>query len=53
MAYVNDPDHFVRLQTKLGASDLLNEYISHVGSGIFAIPPTPKVGHYIGEQLFA
>ncbi len=53
VAYVNDPDHFVRLQTRLGASDLLNEYISHVGSGIFAVPPTPKVGHYIGEPLFA
>lgn len=52
IAYVNDPDHFVRLQTKLGASDLLNEYITHVGSGLFAIPPTPQAGHYIGEALF-
>ena len=52
IAYMNDPDSFVRLQRKLGASDALNEYISHVGSGIFAIPPTPASGHYIGEQLF-
>jgi len=53
MCYVNDPANFVTLQTKLGSSDLLNEYISHVGSAIFAIPPAPQKGHYIGEQLFA
>jgi deferrochelatase/peroxidase EfeB len=51
-AYVNDPEHFTRLQEKLGASDRLNEYISHIGSGVFAIPPAPKAGSYIGEQLF-
>ena len=33
VAYLNDPAHFIRLQTKLGSSDLLNEYISHVGFG--------------------
>lgn len=53
ISYQDDPAKFVQLQTKLGASDLLNEYISHVGSGIFAVPPTPAKGHYIGEQLFS
>ena len=53
IAYMNDPDHFVTLQRRLGASDLLNEYITHVGSGIFAVPPTPASGHYIAEQLFS
>ncbi len=53
IAYLNDPRHFIRIQQRLGASDLLNEYISHVGSGLFAVPPTPATGHYIGEQLFA
>jgi deferrochelatase/peroxidase EfeB len=52
LAYQNDPDHFVRLQRKLGSSDRLNEYIAHIGSAIFAVPPAPKPGHYIGEQLF-
>ncbi|HEY5223582.1 MAG TPA: iron uptake transporter deferrochelatase/peroxidase subunit [Microbacteriaceae bacterium] len=53
IAYMNDPAHFVTLQKKLGAVDRLNEYISHVGSAVFAIPPAPKVGSYIGESLFA
>ncbi|WP_446665755.1 iron uptake transporter deferrochelatase/peroxidase subunit [Flexivirga sp. B27] len=52
VCYMNDPAHFVQLQRKLGAADLLNEYVKHVGSGLFAIPPAPKTGHYIGEQLF-
>jgi len=52
IAYMNDPGHFIQLQTKLGSSDRLNEYISHVGSGIFAVPPAPKKGHYLGEELF-
>lgn len=53
IAYMNNPQHFVQLQTKLGASDLLNEYIQHIGSAIFAVPPAPRQGHYIGEALFA
>ncbi len=50
--YVNDPEHFIRIQRKLGASDRLNEYISHIGSGIWAIPPSPKKGHFIAQDLF-
>ncbi|MET8780811.1 iron uptake transporter deferrochelatase/peroxidase subunit [Streptomyces sp. NPDC004589] len=30
---------FIPLQRKLSASDALNEYIQHVGSAVFAIPP--------------
>ncbi len=52
IAYMNDPDHFVRLQTKLGAVDRLNEYIAHIGSGIFFVPAAPKQGAYIGQALF-
>jgi deferrochelatase/peroxidase EfeB len=51
-AYVNDPAHFTRLQEKLGASDRLNEYITHIGSAVFAVPPAPRPGSYVGEALF-
>jgi deferrochelatase/peroxidase EfeB len=51
-AYMNDPEHFTRLQRRLGASDRLNEYIAHVGSAVFAVPAAPRKGSYIGEQLF-
>ncbi len=53
ISYQNDPQDFIRLQNRLGAHDLLNEYIRHVGSAIFAVPPAPAEGHYIGQGLFA
>ena len=52
ISYQNTPQHFVDLQSKLGRFDLLNEYIRHVGSAIFAIPPGPATGSYIGKALF-
>lgn len=52
ISYQNDPQHFVDLQAKLGRFDLLNEYIRHVGSAIFAVPPAPKAGRYIAQELF-
>jgi deferrochelatase/peroxidase EfeB len=40
IAFQRDPrTQFVPLQRKLSASDALNEYIEHVGSGLFACPP--------------
>jgi deferrochelatase/peroxidase EfeB len=53
VAFMNDPEHFIRLQTKLGSVDRLNEYIKHIGSGLFAIPAGPRTGSYIGAELFA
>lgn len=52
ISYQKDPRDFIRLQNRLGANDLLNEYIRHIGSAIFAVPPAPKEGHYIGQNLF-
>ncbi|MYM19338.1 Dyp-type peroxidase [Brevibacterium sp. 5221] len=52
LAYVNDPQHFITLQDRLGASDMLNEYIAHRGSAIFAVPPNPARGSFIGRELF-
>jgi deferrochelatase/peroxidase EfeB len=53
VSYQNDPQNFLRLQNRLGAHDLLNEQIRHIGSAIFAVPPAPKEGHYIGQVLFS
>ena len=52
IAYVNDPQHFITLQTRLGRADRLNEYIQHIGSGVFFTPASPKRGRYIGQELF-
>lgn len=53
ISYQNDPAHFETIQARLGASDALNEYISHVGSGIFFVPPAPKTGSYLAEAMFS
>ena len=53
IAYMNDPAAFVTLQTRLGRVDQLNEYIAHVGSAVFAVPPAPRRGSYIGAALFS
>lgn len=52
ISYQNDPANFETLQAKLGASDLLNDYIAHIGSGIFFVPPAPQEGRYIAQAMF-
>ncbi|MGN6485706.1 MAG: Dyp-type peroxidase, partial [Thermomicrobiales bacterium] len=52
ISYQNDPAHFETLQTRLGASDALNEYITHIGSGIFFVPPAPQQGAYLAKAMF-
>lgn len=44
---------FLPVQTALARADLLNEYIKHVGSGVYAVPPGVREGGFIGETLFA
>ncbi|HET7445736.1 MAG TPA: iron uptake transporter deferrochelatase/peroxidase subunit [Solirubrobacterales bacterium] len=52
IAFQRDPEkQFVAIQRRLGMSDALNEYIKHVGSAVFAVPPGAKPGGYVGETL--
>ncbi|CAL9313989.1 iron uptake transporter deferrochelatase/peroxidase subunit [Streptomyces sp. SudanB182_2057] len=45
---------FIPLQRKLAAHDALNEYIQHVGSAVFAIPPGVRdSGDWWGRTLFS
>lgn len=52
ICFQRDPrEQFVPVQRLLAENDALNEYIKHVGSGVFAIPPGIETGRYIGEGL--
>lgn len=52
IAFQRDPrPGFIRVQNSL-ATDALNEYIQHVGSGVYACPPGVKKGGYWGDTLF-
>ncbi|MEU0053858.1 iron uptake transporter deferrochelatase/peroxidase subunit [Streptomyces sp. NPDC006309] len=45
---------FIPLQRKLSAHDALNEYIQHVGSAVFAVPPGVRdLGDWWGRTLFS
>ncbi len=39
ISFQRDPSQFIKLQTQLARHDVLNEYIQHTGSGLWACPP--------------
>ncbi|MBH1933435.1 deferrochelatase/peroxidase EfeB [Streptomyces sp. AV19] len=55
IAYQRDVrDGFIPVQTALAKSDALNEYIQHVGSAVFAVPPGVRdKDDWWGKALFA
>jgi deferrochelatase/peroxidase EfeB len=53
LSFQRDPAAFVEIQRRLGSNDALNEYIKHVGSGVWAIPPGALRGGWVGETLLA
>ena len=53
VAHQRDPrTGFVRINEKLSKTDVMNQFITHVGSGIFATPPAAAEGSFIGAALF-
>ncbi|MCQ8195369.1 iron uptake transporter deferrochelatase/peroxidase subunit [Streptomyces rugosispiralis] len=55
LAYQHDVrDGFVPVQRRLARTDALNEYIQHVGSALFAIPPGVRdANDWWGRALFS
>jgi deferrochelatase/peroxidase EfeB len=51
LSFQREPEAFVRVQRQLGSRDALNEYITHVGSGVWAIPPGAQRGGWVGQTL--
>ncbi len=54
LAFQKNPQtQFKVIQSRLGQFDLLNEYISHVGGGVWACPPgVSGAGDWFGKSLF-
>lgn len=51
--YQRDPrTGFTKIFENMAKFDMLNQFTTHVGSGLFACPPGAKPGEYIGQQLF-
>jgi deferrochelatase/peroxidase EfeB len=53
IAHQSDPrTGFIPINAKLAKFDMMNQFTTHVGSAIFAVPPGAKEGSYIGAELF-
>lgn len=54
ICFQRDPrTQFIPIQKQLGRSDLMNEYVRNIGSGIFAVPAGVREGGWIGSALFS
>lgn len=52
ISFQKSPQQFITIQNALGRVDKMNEYTTHIGSGLFACFGGVKEGEYIGQKLF-
>ena len=43
---------FIRIFERMAKLDAMNQFTTHVGSGLFAIPPGAAEGGFVGQGLF-
>ncbi len=44
---------FVKLFDRMSKFDMLNQFVTHIGGGLFAVPPGVQPGGWIGRELLA
>ncbi len=53
IAYQCDPrTGFIRIYENMSKLDAMNQYTTHVGSGLFVCPGGAREGEFIGQRLF-
>ncbi|HEY1723413.1 MAG TPA: iron uptake transporter deferrochelatase/peroxidase subunit [Magnetospirillaceae bacterium] len=53
VAYQRDPrTGFIKIFEKMSKLDMLNQFVTHTGGGLFACPRGVADGEYIGQPLF-
>jgi deferrochelatase/peroxidase EfeB len=53
LAYQRDPrTGFIKIFDRMAKLDMLNQFVTHVGGGLFACPRGPAEGEFIGQSLF-
>jgi deferrochelatase/peroxidase EfeB len=54
LCYQGDPrSGFVKIFERMSKFDMMNQFVTHTGSGIFACPGGAAEGGFIGERLFS
>lgn len=52
LAYQRDPrTGFIKLYEKMSRFDMMNQFVTHVGGGLFACPHGVMEGEFIGQRL--
>ncbi len=53
VSYQRDPrSGFIKIFDRMSKLDMLNQFTTHIGSGVFACPGGVAEGEFIGERLF-
>jgi deferrochelatase/peroxidase EfeB len=53
VCYQRDPrTGFIRIFEKMSKFDMMNQFVTNVGSGLFACPAGIAKGEYLGQRLF-
>jgi len=53
VAYQRDPrTGFIKIYEPMSKLDMMNQFVTHVGGGLFACPRGPAKGEFIGQRLF-
>ncbi|HEY3761632.1 MAG TPA: iron uptake transporter deferrochelatase/peroxidase subunit [Verrucomicrobiae bacterium] len=53
ICYQRDPrTGFIKLFEKMSKFDMMNQFVTHTGGGLFACPGGMKSGEFIGQKLF-
>ncbi|MDZ5143211.1 iron uptake transporter deferrochelatase/peroxidase subunit [Microbacterium testaceum] len=50
LSFQKSPQRYITVQKAL-STDAMNEYVRHVGSGLWAVPPAPAAGSSVGAGL--
>ena len=53
ICYQRDPaTGFIKIFDRMSKFDMLNQFVTHVGGGLFACPGGVTPGRYLGQELF-
>jgi deferrochelatase/peroxidase EfeB len=53
IAYQRDPrTGFIKIYDRMSKLDMMNQFVTHVGSGVFACPRGTMPGEFVGQGLF-
>ena len=54
VCYQRDPrTGFIRIFERMSKFDMLNQFVTHIGGGLFAVPPGVQPGRWLGQELLA